>query len=282
MVKSLFRDFNFLSARAGRRVWPFGRTIRAAAIGLALVAWMSLGGAAIAGPDVTLQVLAVNPESPAVLGRNQNLSLRIGYTCDRPIFVRAQPFNGGERVSAMNGGSPLYDAGTGEAFFWLATNNAGKVDTIIVTAEGRDGKTVAQIAVPVDLTWNAERDESPPPSPEWVTRMKADQNSLNAAHAAASSHGPAEWTMVGLGSALVACVPAYFILQVFLVWRLQDRWRKAAAAPLAPMALVLLYTMYAYYDGSNLFPVVLIFASPLAVGYLTIVTIRWRLSRRIA
>jgi hypothetical protein len=275
-------NLNFSSTRPGKRVLRFARAIRPAAIRLALVAWMSLGGVAVARADVSLQILDADPVSPAVLGRYANFSLRIGYTCDRPIYVRAQPFYGDERVSAMTGGSPLYDAGSGEAFFWLAANNAAKVDAIIVTASGPDGKEIAQITYPVELSWTAERNENPPPSPEWVERMRVNQNSAIAAKAAAASHGPTEWLMVLLGSALMLCVPAYFILQIILVWRLRDRWRKAAAAPLGPMALVVLYTIYAYHDGSNLFPIVLIFVSPLALGYLMVVTIRYRISGRNA
>lgn len=243
---------------------------------------MWLCAVAISRAETTLQVLDAYPASPAVLGKYENLSLRIGYTCDLPIFVRGEPLLNGERVSGMNGGSPLYKPGSGEAFFWLAANNAAKVDSIVITASDRSGKTVAQITFPVDLSWKAERNENPPPAPEWVERMKGEQNNLIASQAAATTSGPAGWLMMGLGSAIMLCVPAYFILQILLLWRLRDSWRKAAAAPLVPMGLVLLYTIYAYHDGSNLFPIILIFASPVAVGYLTFVAVRWRTSRRTA
>lgn len=39
--------------------------------------------------------------------------------------------------------------------------------------------------------------------------------------------------------AMMSAVPGYFVLQAWLLWRLQGGWRKAAAAPLWPMALVL-------------------------------------------
>jgi hypothetical protein len=43
------------------------------------------------------------------------------------------------------------------------------------------------------------------------------------------------------------------------------------------MALVLLYTVVAFRAGSNLFPLVLIFTSPLALLYLLVVLfLRWR------
>jgi len=243
---------------------------------------MALGAAGMASAQVTLDVLDVNPKSPATLGKYQNFSLRISYTCDRPISLRAQAFYEGARVPAMNGGSPLYDAGSGEAFFWLAATGTGSVDEILITADGKDGKRLAQITYPVNLNWTVEPDENPPRAPDWVKRMKEEQESKIAAQSASYNHGATGWAMIGLGSLIMLCVPAYFVVQVALLRRLQDKWRKAAAAPLVPMGFVLAYTAWAYHDGSNLYPVVLIFASPLALIYLVVVLLRSRGSGQTA
>jgi hypothetical protein len=252
------------------------------AIRVAFVAGILCGAARLASAQVTLEVLDVNPQSPATLGKYQNFSLRIGYTCDQPIFLRAQPFLEGVRVPAMNGGSPVYNAGSGEAFFWLAATSPGKVDEVLITAAGKDGKNLAQITYPVSLSWTPELDENPPPAPEWVKRMKEAQQSKIAAQATTFNQDAAGWAMIGIGSLIMLCVPVYFVAQVVLLWRLKDKWRKAAAAPLVPMAFVLLYTVWAYHDGSNLYPIVLIFASPAALFYLAVVTLWWRLSGRTA
>ena len=66
-------------------------------------------------------------------------------------------------------------------------------------------------------------------------------------------------------------VPGYIVLQFVLLWRHSGSWRKAAAAPMLPMGAVLIYTVYAVMDGSNIAPVVLVFTAPLAFVYLAII-----------
>jgi hypothetical protein len=255
---------------------------RLCSIRVGFIAGMLLGTAVLAKAQVTLEVLDANPESPATLGKYQNFSLRIGYTCDQPIFLRAQLLLDGVRVPAMTGGSPLYNRGSGEAFFWLAATSAAKVEEILITADAKDGKRLAQITYPVNLNWTAELDENPPPVPDWVKRMKQEQESKIASQAASYNQGATGWAMAGIGSLIMLCVPAYFVVQVALLWRLPDKWKKAAAAPLVPMGLVFVYTLWAYHEGSNLYPVVLIFASPLALIYLVTVLLRSRVNRGIA
>src|SRR5689334_18023256 len=87
------------------------RTGLARAIALAVVA--SACWCAVATAETSLRVVATDPASPSTLGKWQRLSLRIGYSSDRPVLFRAQPFFAGKPVPAVTGGSPLYDAGSG-------------------------------------------------------------------------------------------------------------------------------------------------------------------------
>src|SRR5436309_1717323 len=68
--------------------------------------------------EIHLQVLATDPPSSSVLGRWEQLWLRIGYTTDQRIMLRAQPYFAGQRVPAPNGGSPTVGPGTGERSLW--------------------------------------------------------------------------------------------------------------------------------------------------------------------
>src|SRR6185312_3621769 len=144
---------------------------RALALALATAAGF---GAASARAEVGVQILATDPASPATLGKWQRFSLHIGYTSDIPIRIRAHPFFAGKPVPAINGGSPLYGAGAGEALFWLAFTNPRQVDSLVVTAEAQDGKIVARTDLPVDLTWTGKPAATPVP-PEWVTRLMAER-----------------------------------------------------------------------------------------------------------
>jgi hypothetical protein len=62
--------------------------------------------------------------------------------------------------------------------------------------------------------------------------------------------------------------PAYVALQVLLLRRLSGGWRRAAMVPLVWMVPAGCYTLFALLAGSNLWPLVLIFLSPLALLFL--------------
>ena len=61
---------------------------------------------------------------------------------------------------------------------------------------------------------------------------------------------------------------AYPILQFVVLWRVARRWRFWAFLPLLPMGYVLAITVYAFWGGSNVWPIPMIFTSPPAVLYL--------------
>ncbi len=82
-----------------------------------------------------------------------------------------------------------------------------------------------------------------------------------------------------LSSIILLGVPGYFVLQGWLLYSIRGGWLYAAAAPLLPMAAVLVYTVYAFNKGSNLFPLVLIFTAPIAFIYLLAVLSLWRINQ---
>jgi hypothetical protein len=93
---------------------------------------------------------------------------------------------------------------------------------------------------------------------------------------AAAMNDAGDWVVDLFGLAVTAGVPVYLALQVWLPWRFAGGWRKAALAPLWPMGAVLAWTLFAFIDGSNLFPLVLIFTAPFAALYLlALLVLHW-------
>jgi hypothetical protein len=225
---------------------------------------------ALARADVQLRVIATDPDSPAVLGRWEQFSLRVGYETDRPIRVRGDAFALGQRVTSMTSGAALQAPGTGEALFWFAYTSPARVDRIVIKAEDSRGRTVATREAPVDLTWIGAREGAPRARAEWATRMQDEQNRRLRAQADAAANGPAGWLGLLLAMTVMGGVPGYFIAQALLLWKLRGGWRLAAALPLLPMAAILVYTVVAFRAGSNLFPLVLIFTAPLGFVYLLV------------
>jgi hypothetical protein len=74
-------------------------------------------------------------------------------------------------------------------------------------------------------------------------------------------------------------VPAYCLLQALALWRLRGGWRAAAIVPAVPMAGIVVHAVLAFLAQSNLFPLLLLFASPPASLYLMSLLLLHRLMR---
>jgi hypothetical protein len=78
-------------------------------------------------------------------------------------------------------------------------------------------------------------------------------------------------------------VPAYPLLQFFALWKLRGPARLLSALPLSFMLPVYAFSLFALSQGSSLWPLYAVFASPVAfVITLAVVTIARRQSRRAA
>jgi len=73
-----------------------------------------------------------------------------------------------------------------------------------------------------------------------------------------------------LGLIAFAAVPAYPVLQVMALRNLKGGWRYAAAVPLLAMIPLVAFTLVAFQQQSNLWPLPLILASPVASLYLLV------------
>ncbi|MGH6895472.1 MAG: hypothetical protein ACREJ5_02840 [Geminicoccaceae bacterium] len=75
------------------------------------------------------------------------------------------------------------------------------------------------------------------------------------------------------------CIPAYLVLQIVLVFLTSGGWRKASLAPAVIMIPILAYTVLAFAAQSNLWPLLLLFAAPVACLYLVLLTVILLLGR---
>ena len=75
-----------------------------------------------------------------------------------------------------------------------------------------------------------------------------------------------------LGLAVMLSLPGYVALQWYAVRAWAGGWRIAALAPLLIMAPLVLHAMLAFMAQSNLWPLLVILAAPLACLYLIALT----------
>ena len=226
---------------------------------------------ASAQAGVRLQVMETFPAAPPSLGHWEPYYLRIGYVSDQPIRVRVEPFFGQTAVPGMNSGSPVSAAGSGEALFWIAYTGRVRVDRLLIYAQDEkwQGK-LAPLELPVDLSWTGDKAQAARTPPEWVQRMKAERAARQKTEFDAATSEPVGWGWSLLFFVAGWSIPAYFILQAWLLWRWRGGWRIAAAIPAVPMAGFLLHAIFAFFAGSNLFPLFLIFLCLPALLYLLV------------
>jgi hypothetical protein len=228
---------------------------------------------------VSVRILGTDPTPPASLGHWEPFHLRVGYETDRPMRVRADAFFRGERVTSITSPSPRQEPGAGEAYFWLAYSEPARVDRIVVRAEDeRTGQPLAESELAVDLTFTGQKPAQARTPAEWAQRMQADADRRVQAEFDAYANRPTPAWQTLLFFAATWSVPGYWIVQALLLWRLRGhgRWQLAAALPLLPMTGFLLHAVVAFFAGSNLFPLFLIFASLPFLLYLAALWLLWR------
>lgn len=76
---------------------------------------------------------------------------------------------------------------------------------------------------------------------------------------------PMDWL---IGELVMLAAPAYFFMQVLMAVRYRGRWLVLSLVPLLFMVPLALHAALAFAAGSGLWPLLLIFASPIAFAYL--------------
>jgi len=69
---------------------------------------------------------------------------------------------------------------------------------------------------------------------------------------------------------------SYPILQVLIVLKTNKWWRIFSILPLLPMAYVIFITIIGYNQSSNLWPIIYLFTAPIAILYLVILFIVYK------
>lgn len=213
----------------------------------------------------SLKILRVSQPSGATLPRWGTVHFEVTYDADQPVRVQAQAFADGKSVGrgqAMNA-SVTHPAGKGTALASVSFSEPARIDEIRITLHDENWRPLLVARVPFRLAWSEVPAEKSAPPPDWVLHLIAEERQI--ADQYEQDHPQ---SVGGLGLILFALmylsVPAYVVLQFYAPWRLAGGWRIASAAPLALMAPVLIATAYFYAMQSNLWPLYLLFASPVA------------------
>lgn len=238
---------------------------------------------------IELEVLDVDPPSPAILNSNDNVYVHVRYHADVPIRIWVRPFAHGEPAPAMSNGSPVYPVGDGEAFGWFGFATVGAVDEIHVqAAPANSGYPTVEAVMPAQFTWDGSVGPRHEPA-AWVAPLQHKQEEAQkTAYAEYMNRPLGVFGGVALGVFGAAVLAALGVCVLWPLWgvlRWRGIWRLLAGLPL--VAIVAwgvrdLSDLSRAPASHNLLPFELLEAAVPIAPYMLVVWLLRRLRRRKA
>jgi len=229
-------------------------------------------GAAAAMPAAaqSARVQATDPPDGSVLNVGEALYVRLEYSGDQPLRFRVRGYRHG--LEALEGSrsnpAPPYPAGQSEALAWIEYTRPVALDELRIEVYDDRWTLLDQAVLPFDIEWQAGARAAPRTLRPWVMPMSDAQQQMTSA-ALASAHQDGDdgfWMLLIMFAGW--SIPGYFILQVVLYRRWRDGWRRAALVPLIGTLPITAYTLFALFQGSILWPLLMLFTLPFAFLYL--------------
>jgi hypothetical protein len=221
-------------------------------------------GVAVAAPP-EVKVTATSPESAATLARQKPLYARIAYTSDQLLRFQATGYLNGRKndVFALNP-SPLYPAGSGEAVAWISGDPGARIDELRVTAYDDHWKPLRLVRVPIAVAWDEGGSGNPPA--DWARNLSdIQQKQVSGDFRRSAEKADEDKHAERIMMIIPASVVIYPVLQIAAFVWLRGKRRKWSALPLLFMVPAYGHAILALIADSNLWPIFVIFASPLAL-----------------
>lgn len=217
-----------------------------------------------------VELMETSPASPAVLNQYDALYVLIHYKSERPLrFQAVGKFRDQEiKVNARLNPSQAYPEGDGQAIAWVAYEKPTEIDALMVTVYNENWQPLETKTMMLSAAWQEGNNQTPYVQAPWVKQLNQEQQ--------ASVTGPQEplskWAALFF-QLLYLSTPLYWILQITVLLRWSGQWRKIACLPLFISLPLLLYTLYALYQQSNLWPLMMLFITPVALLILLVIMI---------
>lgn len=224
----------------------------------------------------TLEIVEIDPEGET-LHVGAALHVKVHYSSDKPVRIQSVGMRSGAIIPGLMNASPAYRQGEGDVLSWVAFDDATEIETVRVTLFDSNWVPLASKDVPMQAVWSESapvREVAP-----WVPILQQQQKHLIDAQNKTAASKPSGIADSVFGGLFYLAVPAYLIVQIWLAIRWRDRWRIFALLPLLVMIPIWLFSFFALSRGSNLWPLWIIFISPLALGYLLLLGLVRRIAR---
>ena len=108
-----------------------------------------------------LQIIGIDPESPASLPLNGHLRVKVAYHLKSGKYglIWATPVVLEQRLpDSFTSGSMRYKPGSGVTIAWFGFNNQGHLDVLRVTLADEQRKPILTLTYPIDANWKGKRE----------------------------------------------------------------------------------------------------------------------------
>ena len=248
---------------------------------LLLAGTSSLLAAETKAGEISYRIVATDPEAGALIANGDKLYLRISYESRVPVRFQIEAFRQQLRQEdAIISSTPPYDAGRGEALAWISFSTPIRVDELRVTAFDMEWRELHSVTIQMVATWEEVEDVAARPLAEWVGPMlKHHRQVFDQAYDPQPQKPDTLFDVFFLFS--IMAIPVYLMMQVQMLIRYRDGWRKYAIAPLLPILPLCLYSLFGLGMQSAYWIIFLFRFFPVALGYLLIIwMVKWFYDRR--
>lgn len=232
------------------------------AFALALLPGLALSQSA---PDVTIELLEIDPGDAAAVPLDTRVYGRIRYRTDGPVRLVLLPYRNGQPVSdgVYYSGSPDYPAGSGEAMAWFAFSSPQSIDEIRAVANDVFSNVFAEASLKQPVAWRAGA--AVPGVAAWVAPLKEKTEAISESQRPDSESGVLALILTQL---IFACIPLSVAVQIHALCKLEGGLKRLARVSAFAMAALWIFVIVTGIAGSNISPIWLVFLSPVFVAYL--------------
>jgi hypothetical protein len=228
--------------------------------------------------QLTFQVTAQDPAEGETLPPGERLFLRIDYQSPVPVRFWAEGYRQDVlQEQATIKRTPPYEAGQGEALVWLSFNEPIRINAIRVTAYDLAWQELATLTIDTTVTWEGAASATPRRPAAWVAPLQKHHRQVFDTALDPLPAKPDLFFDVFLVLSIIS-IPCYLLLQVRMLRRYRDSWRRYAAAPLLPLLPLGLYSLIGLGMETSHWVIFLTYYIPAAAVYLGIL---WLVKRCI-
>jgi hypothetical protein len=224
-----------------------------------------------------VELVETSPASPAVLYQDEALYVLIQYKSERPLrFQAVGKYRDHEiMVHVRLNPSQAYPEGDGQAIAWVAYDKPTEIDALMVTVYNENWQPLETKIMMLSAVWQEGNSQHTHSQASWVKQLNREQQA-----SVTQSQEPLSTWDVLFFQLLNLSIPLYWILQITVLLKWSAEWRKVACLPLLISIPLLVYTLYALYMQSNLWPLMMLFITPITLLILLIIMIYKKMHTR--